>query len=153
MSDKIGVKMVDITGKPEMYREATARGYIRLKAETVQAIREERVPKGDVLNVARTAAILAVKRTWEILPLCHPIPVTSVAVDFNLYDDGVEAFVTVKTTAKTGVEMEALTGVSIALLTIWDMVKSLEKDERGQYPYTAIEGIRVVEKVKLATPA
>ncbi|AKG39244.1 MAG: cyclic pyranopterin monophosphate synthase MoaC [Infirmifilum sp.] len=142
------VRMVDITEKPAVYREATARGYIRLKPETLQAIIEGRVPKGDVLNVARTAAILAVKRTWETLPLCHPIPITSVSVDFNLDERGVEAVVTVKTTAQTGVEMEALTGVSIALLTIWDMVKALEKDERGQYPHTIIQEIRVLEKVK-----
>ncbi|MEZ0346393.1 MAG: cyclic pyranopterin monophosphate synthase MoaC [Infirmifilum sp.] len=148
MSDKVGVRMIDITEKPEVYREATARGFIRLKKETVEAIREGKVPKGDVLNVARVAAILAVKRNWEILPLCHPIPITSVNVDFNFESDGVEAIVTVKTTARTGVEMEALTGVSVALLTVWDMVKALEKDERGQYPTTSIENIKVVEKLK-----
>jgi len=151
MSGKIGVKMVDITEKPEVYREATASGFIRLKKETVKAILEGKVPKGDVLNVARVAAILAVKKTWEILPLCHPIPITGVEVDFDLTEDGVEATVTVKTTSKTGVEMEALTGVTVALLTVWDMVKSLEKDGRGQYPYTLIREVRVLEKVKQAS--
>jgi len=151
MSSKIGVKMVDITEKPEVYREATASGFIRLKKETVKAILEGKVPKGDVLNVARVAAILAVKKTWEILPLCHPIPITGVEVDFDLTEDGVEATVTVKTTSKTGVEMEALTGVTVALLTVWDMVKSLEKDDRGQYPYTLIKEVRVLEKVKQAS--
>ncbi|UNQ74264.1 cyclic pyranopterin monophosphate synthase MoaC [Infirmifilum sp. NZ] len=151
MSGKIGVKMVDITEKPEVYREATASGFIRLKKETVKAILEGKVPKGDVLNVARVAAILAVKKTWEILPLCHPIPITGVEVDFDLTEDGVEATVTVKTTSKTGVEMEALTGVTVALLTVWDMVKSLEKDSRGQYPYTLIKEVRVLEKVKQAS--
>jgi len=151
MSSKIGVKMVDITEKPEVYREATASGFIRLKKETVKAILEGKVPKGDVLNVARVAAILAVKKTWEILPLCHLIPITGVEVDFDLTEDGVEATVTVKTTSKTGVEMEALTGVTVALLTVWDMVKSLEKDDRGQYPYTLIREVRVLEKVKQAS--
>jgi len=151
MSGKIGVRMVDITEKPEVYREATASGFIRLKKETVKAILEGKVPKGDVLNVARVAAILAVKKTWEILPLCHPIPITGVEVDFDLTEEGVEATVTVKTTSKTGVEMEALTGVTVALLTVWDMVKSLEKDDRGQYPYTLIREVRVLEKVKQAS--
>lgn len=148
MSREVRVSMVDITEKPVVYREATARGFIRLRKETIEAIREGRVPKGDVLNVARTAAIQAVKRTWDLLPLCHPIPITSVSVDFNVREDGVEVTVTVKATSKTGVEMEALTGASIALLTVWDMVKALEKDEEGQYPYTSIQEIKVVEKIK-----
>ncbi len=148
MSREVRVSMVDITEKPVVYREATARGFIRLRKETIEAIREGKVPKGDVLNVARTAAIQAVKRTWDLLPLCHPIPITSVSVDFNVREDGVEVTVTVKATSKTGVEMEALTGASIALLTVWDMVKALEKDEEGQYPYTSIQEIKVVEKIK-----
>ncbi len=142
------VHMVDISGKPDIVRVAKARGVIKLRPETVKAIVEGRVPKGDVFSVARVAAILAVKRTWEIVPLCHPIPITSVDVELEARDDRVEATVTVKTVAKTGVEMEALTGVSAALLSVWDMVKALEKDERGQYPYTAIEKIEVVEKIK-----
>ncbi len=142
------VHMVDISGKPDVVRVAKARGVIKLRPETVKAIVEGRVPKGDVFSVARVAAILAVKRTWEIVPLCHPIPITSVDVELEARDDRVEATVTVKTVAKTGVEMEALTGVSAALLSVWDMVKALEKDEKGQYPYTAIEKIEVVEKVK-----
>ncbi|QOJ78317.1 cyclic pyranopterin monophosphate synthase MoaC [Infirmifilum lucidum] len=150
MSGEVRVSMVDITEKPVVYREATARGFIRLRKETVNAIREGKVPKGDVLNVARIAAVQAVKRTWDLLPLCHPIPITSVSVDFNVREDGVEVTVTVKATSKTGVEMEALTGASIALLTVWDMVKALEKDERGQYPYTSIQEIKVVEKIKRA---
>lgn len=145
---RIGVKMVDITEKPDVYREATARGFIRLRRGTVEAITEGRVPKGDVITVAKTAAILAVKRTWEIVPLCHPIPITAVDVDIKTREEGLEVTVTVRSSGKTGVEMEALTGVSVALLTIWDMVKALEKDERGQYPATAIEEIRVVEKLK-----
>uniref|UniRef100_A0A7C4B8I4 Probable cyclic pyranopterin monophosphate synthase n=1 Tax=Thermofilum pendens TaxID=2269 RepID=A0A7C4B8I4_THEPE len=156
MSGRIGVKMVDVTEKPEVYREATARGFIRLKKETIKAILEGEVPKGDVITVAKAAAILAVKRTWELIPLCHPIPITAVDVGIKVEEEGLEVVVTVKSSGKTGVEMEALTGASIALLTIWDMVKALEKDERGQYPTTAIEGIRVVEKLKkpdLGVPA
>jgi len=152
VSSRIGVKMVDISEKPEVYREATARGFIRLRRETVEAVVEGRVPKGDVITVAKTAAILAVKRTWEIIPLCHPIPITAVDVDIETKEEGLEVTVTVRSSGKTGVEMEALTGVSVALLTIWDMVKALEKDERGQYPATAIEEIRVVEKLKKPDP-
>ncbi|MCE4601890.1 MAG: cyclic pyranopterin monophosphate synthase MoaC [Desulfurococcales archaeon] len=145
--------MVDITGKPDSYREATARGRIKLKPETVKRIREGSVEKGDVEQVASVAAVMAVKRTPEILPLCHPLPITGVKVRFSYGPDYVEATVTVKTTAKTGVEMEALTGVSAALLTVWDMVKQYEKDERGQYPTTRIEGVEVVEKVKTSPGA
>ncbi len=141
--------MVDITGKEEVYRQATAYGRIRLREETVARIREGRVEKGDVEAVARVAAILAVKKTPELVPLCHPIPITGVEVELRAEGGSVEVWVTVKTTAKTGVEMEALVGVSAALLAIWDMVKKYEKDERGQYPYTAIEEVRVVEKVKV----
>ncbi len=144
------VRMVDISGKEDIVRVARARGVIRLRRETVEAIVKGRVPKGDVFSVARVAAILAVKRTWEIVPLCHPIPITSVDVEISTSGEHVEVEVTVKTVAKTGVEMEALTGVSAALLAIWDMVKALEKDDAGQYPFTRIEEIRVVEKIKRA---
>lgn len=140
--------MVDITGKPDSYREATARGRIRLKPETVERIRQGRVEKGDVEQVASVAAIMAVKRTPDVLPLCHPLPITGVRVSFSYGRDYVEVTVTVKTTAKTGVEMEALTGATVALLTVWDMVKQYEKDEEGQYPDTRIEEVVVVEKVK-----
>jgi cyclic pyranopterin phosphate synthase len=104
--------------------------------------------KGNVLATARVAATLAVKNTSNIIPMCHPIPISSIAVDFSDGDGFIESTVVVKMTGKTGVEMEALTGVSVALLTIWDMVKSAEKDEGGQYPVTAITDIRVVEKKK-----
>lgn len=144
----MSVKMVDITEKEVSFRQATAHGFIRLKSETIEAIRRGNLPKGDVLTVSKAAAILAVKRTWELIPLCHPIPITGVDVDLRVVDDGVEATVTVRSTAKTGVEMEALTGIAVALLTVWDMVKSIEKDEKGQYPLTEITGIKVVEKVK-----
>jgi len=142
------VSMVDITGKEVVYREAVASGRIKLRPETVRRIREGLVEKGDVEAVASVAAILAVKNTPHILPLCHPIPVTSVNVTFDYGEDYVEARVTVRTKAETGVEMEALTGVAVALLTVWDMVKKYEKDEGGQYPYTRITDIRVESKVK-----
>ncbi len=141
-------KMVDISAKNDVIRVAVAEGFIKLRKETVKAIKEGKTPKGDVLNTASIAAILAVKKTPELIPMCHPIPITSVTIDFDVCDDGVKAVCKVKSVGKTGVEMEALTGVSVALLTIWDMVKSLEKDESGNYPNTAIEWIRVVEKRK-----
>ncbi len=140
------VRMVDITGKGDVFRIARARGFIRLTEESLRRIREGRVEKGDVSSVARVAAIMAVKRTPELVPLCHPIPITGVEVEFRTLEEGVEIEVTVKSVGKTGVEMEALAGVSAALLAVWDMVKRYEKDERGQYPYTRIERIEVLEK-------
>jgi cyclic pyranopterin phosphate synthase len=140
--------MVDISSKPVIYREARACGKIFLRKETIKAIKEKRVEKGDPIEVARVSATLAVKNTPQIIPYCHPIPIESVKVFFDVKNDHVEVCVDVKTSAKTGVEMEALTGVSAALLTIWDMVKYLEKDERGQYPVTKIHDIKVIEKLK-----
>ncbi len=140
--------MVDITEKPVVKRTATAAGVVRLKRSTVEAIGSGKVKKGDVLSTARVAAILAVKETPRTVPMCHPIPVTSVVVEFDLRPEAVEATVVVTSVGKTGVEMEALTGVSAALLNVWDMVKLLEKDVTGNYPTTAIEAIRVVEKRK-----
>jgi len=145
--------MVDITEKRKEYREAVAEGVIKLKPETVKLIREGRVEKGDVFTVSNVAAINAVKKTPDLLPLCHNIPVTHVSVDYEILgEDRIKVSVTVKTTAKTGVEMEALTGVALALLNIWDMVKKYEKDEKGQYPETWIEHIRVVLKTKHPVP-
>jgi cyclic pyranopterin phosphate synthase len=141
-------QMVDISGKSDVTREAVASGKIYLRAETLTAIREGRVVKGNVLATARVAATLAVKNTATIIPMCHPIPISSISVDFTDGVGYIEATVVVKMTGKTGVEMEALTGVSVALLTVWDMVKSAEKDKDGQYPVTRIEGIRVLEKKK-----
>lgn len=142
------MQMVDVTGKEDVVRIAKAEGFIRLKPETVKAIRDNKVPKGDVLSTANIAGILAVKKTPELIPMCHPIPITSVSIEFDVLDDGVKVTCTVKSIGKTGVEMEALTGVSVALLTVWDMVKALEKDEKGNYPHTRIEYVRVVEKIK-----
>lgn len=140
--------MVDISAKEEVLRRARARGRIVLKPETIKAIQEGNVKKGDVFTVSRVAAISAVKRTPEEIPLCHPIPITGVDVNFKVVKDAVEVEVEVRSYARTGVEMEAIHGVLAALLNIWDMVKYLEKDETGNYPTTRIEGVMVVEKVK-----
>ena len=141
--------MVDISGKPEIYREAVAEGSIKLKKETIKLIREKKISKGDPLSTARIAAVLAAKNTSSIIPLCHQIPLTTVKVDLRIVDDSrvvVEA--RVKSIAQTGVEMEALTAVAVALLTIWDMTKQYEKDEKGEYPNTSIENIVLLRKIK-----
>ena len=141
-------RMVDVTSKNDVLRIATAEGYIHLKKETVRAIQENRVGKGNVLNTAVIAGTMAVKRTSDLIPMCHPLQITGIEIDFEIFQDRIKATCQVKYTGKTGVEMEALVGVSVALLTVWDMVKSMEKDEKGQYPFTKITDIRVVEKVK-----
>ena len=140
--------MVNVTHKDEVYREATATGKIVLRESTLDAIRRGAVPKGDPLSTSKVVAIEAVKRTPYVLPFCHNIPITGVDVDVSLEPDGVRATVTVRAVARTGVEMEALNGVAAALLNVWDMVKSLEKDETGNYPWTRISDIRVLNKVK-----
>jgi len=141
-------QMVDISGKRDVTRVAVAAGKIYLRPATLASIREGAVVKGNVLATARVAATLAVKNTPALIPMCHAIPVSAIAVDFADGDGYIEARVRVKSTGKTGVEMEALTGVSVALLTIWDMVKSAEKDADGQYPVTRMADIRVIEKRK-----
>jgi cyclic pyranopterin phosphate synthase len=141
--------MVDVSGKAETFREATATGTIRLKPETVSLIREGKVAKGNPLYTAKIAGVLAAKKTSELVPLCHPLPLTSVEVEAEIVGKTtVEVTATVKTKAQTGVEMEALAAVSVGLLTIWDMVKQYEKDAAGQYPTTAIEKIHGVSKFK-----
>ena len=144
----MAIKQVDVSGKPMVRREAVARGFIKLKPETIRMIREGRVEKGDPLQVARLGGINAVKFTPILLPLCHQLKIDNVAIETRLMDDGVEVLAKVKAFERTGVEMEALTAVSIALLNIWDVVKAYEKDERGQYPETEITGIKVLEKLK-----
>jgi len=141
--------MVDITAKPEVYREATAKGKVKLKPETISLIREGKIEKGDPLEIAKIAGILAAKNTSSLIPLCHPLPLTNVDVKISIVNEStVEVHATVKTRAQTGVEMEALVAVSVALLTIWDMTKQYEKDEAGQYPSTAIQDIHIVRKIK-----
>lgn len=143
-----GLEIVDISRKEVSLRRAVAKGRIRIRRETVDAIKTGKVAKGDVLTVAKVSAILAVKKTPELIPGCHPIPLTHIAVEFQIEDGGISVVCRVTSESKTGVEMEALTGVAAALLTVWDMVKEIEKDEKGQYPFTAIESIIVEEKVK-----
>ncbi|MCR5662354.1 MAG: cyclic pyranopterin monophosphate synthase MoaC [bacterium] len=122
-------RMVDVSAKPETLREAVAKGRIRMAPDTLRIIREGNASKGDVLGVARIAGIMASKRTGEMIPLCHPLPLGKSAVDFRIFEDTseVEAVCTVSLRGQTGVEMEALTGVSVALLTIYDMCKAVDK--------------------------
>ena len=140
--------MIDITGKPTIIREAMASGKIILSKDTLNLIKENKVEKGNVIEICSVAAIMGVKKTPEILPHAHNIPIESVEVNVNIEDDGLRMTVKVKTTAKTGVEMDALSGVLAGLLTVWDMVKKYEKDDKGQYPFTRIEDVRVISKIK-----
>ena len=140
--------MVDVSEKPVVKRQAEAAGKILLSPDTIQKTREGRVKKGDVLLVAEVAAMNAAKQTHLLIPHCHQIPLDMVNVSFEVSKEFIEARCLVRTHARTGVEMEALIGVSTALNTIWDMVKYLEKDETGQYPSTRIADIRVVSKEK-----
>ena len=142
------VRMVDVSEKEIVRREAEAVGLVKLKRSTVTSIKEGKVKKGDPLTVAEVASIQAVKKTPDLIPLCHAIPITSVKTTFRLGEDEIQVRCRVVADYKTGVEMEALTGVTVALLNIWDMVKYLEKDEEGQYPTAAITGVRVTEKRK-----
>ena len=141
-------KMVDISDKQDMTRRAVAEGGIKLKPETIDAIKNGEIEKGAVLETSRIAAILAVKNTPATIPMCHQIPITGIDVRFDVGTEIIKTTVEVKSIGKTGVEMEALHGVSVALLTIWDMVKSVEKDETGNYPSTKILNISVLEKSK-----
>lgn len=121
--------MVDVSGKGQTVRMAAAEGIIRVSREVLNAITQQNAVKGDVLGVARVAGIMAVKRTPDLIPLCHPLPVSHAAIEFDILEEepAVRAICTVKLTGQTGVEMEALTGVTAALLTIYDMCKALDK--------------------------
>ena len=140
--------MIDITEKKIISREAIASGKIFLRKETIKKIKNKQIEKGDVLETARIAGINAVKQTQLLIPHCHQIPINFADLEFNFSNNFVEAICTAKTEAKTGLEMEALVGVSICLNTIWDMVKYLEKNRAGQYPTTRITEIKIVKKVK-----
>lgn len=142
------MSMVDVSEKPEVFREATARGTITLKRETVRLVKERKVEKGDVFSLARAAGVLAAKKTSELVPLCHLLPLSAVDVELEIVGKSVVVEATVAASAKTGVEMEALVAVSATLLTVWDMTKQYEKDREGQYPTTVINDIRVLRKVK-----
>ena len=136
-----GARMVDVGHKPEQQRTARAEGWLRCRPETIAALRARALPKGDVLTVAKIAAIQAAKRTDELIPLCHSLPLNAVDVEFEINDAAIHIRASVSTTAKTGVEMEALTAVSIAALTLYDMCKAVDKTMQ-------IDGIRVTEKIK-----
>lgn len=127
LDDAGAARMVDVGGKTETVREATAGGRITMSAEAARAIADGAVAKGDVLAVARVAGIMAAKRTSDLIPLCHPLPLSKVSIDLSVEADGVSATATVATTGRTGVEMEALTAVTVALLTVYDMAKALDK--------------------------
>jgi len=141
-------RMVYIGKKPSVERRAVASGRIILKKETLNAIRKGDIKKGDVLPAAQLAGIQAAKHCPDIVPLCHPVPLTSVDVFLDVEDGCVSATCDVRAEYRTGVEMEALCGVAGALLCVWDMVKYLEKDVTGNYPSTAISDIRVLSKEK-----
>jgi cyclic pyranopterin phosphate synthase len=146
LDDKGAARMVDVGDKPVSRREAVAEGYIIVAAATLRAILDNSVPKGEVLAAARIAGILAAKKCGELIPLCHPLPIESVEVNFELPSPSdAEARIRIESkariTAKTGIEMEALTAVSIAALTIYDMCKAIDKGMR-------IEGVRLLSKTK-----
>ena len=133
--------MVDVGHKPDQKRTASAEGFVRCQPETIAALREQALPKGDVLTVAKVAGIQAAKRTDALIPLCHSLPLNAVEIAFEILPAAVRIVAEVSTTAKTGVEMEALTAVSVAALTIYDMCKAVDKG-------MTIDGIRVTKKVK-----
>ena len=140
--------IVDIGSKPVVEREAIATGFIAISADSIDAVANGRSPKGDVREASTIAAIQAVKETPRTLPHCHPIPIEGCSVDCKIEEGGLRCTVSVRTHWATGVEMEALCGVSAGLLCAWDMLKPIEKDSRGQYPDVRIQDIRVVRKKK-----
>ena len=141
--------MIDISGKDTSTRIATASGRIKLSRNTIERVKNNQVKKGDVFTIAKVAAVNAVKKVPDLIPLCHPIPINNIDIDFKIEDDSsIKVSCKVKSISKTGVEMEALTGVGVALLNIWDVVKMYEKDESGQYPSTEIYDIKVEKKIK-----
>ena len=139
LDDAGNAAMVDVSAKAETLREAVAEGRITMSAEALAAIREGAVKKGDVLATARIAGIMAAKKTSELIPLCHPLMLSKVAVDFAFEDDGIRVTAMTRLSGPTGVEMEALTAASVALLTIYDMAKALDKG-------MVIGGVRLLEK-------
>jgi cyclic pyranopterin monophosphate synthase len=145
LDDQGSARMVDVSAKPRVRRTARAAGCILMQPETVRLIRDKLLQKGDALAVARVAGIAAAKRTAELIPLCHNIRIDSVGVDFRLRDDGVEIEAQAVCTESTGIEMEALTAVSVAALTLWDMCKAVDGSMR-------ITDIHLIEKTKAAAP-
>ena len=134
-------RMVDVAGKPDQVRTATAQGFIRLQPETVTLIRENKMKKGDVLTVAEIAGVMAGKKTSELIPLCHPLAITKMEVTAEIAEEGIKVMALARCTGKTGIEMEAITAVSIALVTIYDMCKAVDKE-------MLIGDIRLISKTK-----
>ena len=134
-------KMVNVAHKPDQARRAVAEGFVRCAAATVKILKDQAMPKGDVFSVARIAAIQAAKNTSSLIPLCHPLPIHGIEVDLKLERNGVRIRAAVETTGKTGVEMEALSAVSVGALTIYDMCKAVDKE-------MVIEEVRLLEKTK-----
>ena len=139
LDDTGAARMVDVSAKADTAREAVAEGRIEMSREALSAIRDGTTKKGDVLAVARVAGIMAAKKTSDLIPLCHPLALSSVTVDFTLGDTAIIATATARLTGPTGVEMEALTAVSVALLTLYDMAKAMDRGMR-------IEGVRLLSK-------
>jgi cyclic pyranopterin phosphate synthase len=139
IDDKGAARMVDVSAKEQTVRQAIAKGHVAMRPETLALIRDGAAKKGDVLAAARIAGIMAAKRTAELIPLCHVLLLEAVTIEFELLADAVEISATVRTTGRTGVEMEALTAVSIAALTVYDMLKAVDRGMR-------IEAVRVVQK-------
>jgi cyclic pyranopterin phosphate synthase len=140
--------MIDIGGKEVVLREAIASGFIALKPATIKAIGEKRIKKGDVAEISKAAGVMGAKMTPQNIPFCHPIPIDTVEPEIEFKQGGIEAKCTVRAHYRTGVEMEALSCVNSMLLTIWDMVKYLEKDEKGGYSTTEISRVKVLKKSK-----
>ena len=141
LDEKGRAKMVDVGHKPAQQRIAVAEGFVRCQPKTISALRAKKIPKGDVFTVAKIAAIQAAKRTDELIPLCHSLPLDAVEVNFSLKKNLVHIIAEARTTAKTGVEMEALAAVTVAALTIYDMCKAVDKT-------MSFEGVRLVSKIK-----
>jgi cyclic pyranopterin monophosphate synthase len=141
LDEQGSARMVNVGHKPVQCRRAVAEGRLVCQPATIQALKKSALPKGDVLTVAQVAGIQAAKKTGELIPLCHPLPLSHVEINFRIRTDAIEIICAAETNSQTGVEMEALTGVSVAALTLYDMCKAVDKEMR-------IEGIRVVEKIK-----
>jgi cyclic pyranopterin monophosphate synthase len=144
----VSFRQIDISKKPASNRIATASGRIKLRQGTIRRIRKGLIEKGDPMSLAKISGIMAAKRTSELLPLCHPLKIESTTIETSLYPAGIEVTATVSASEKTGLEMEALTATTVALLNIWDVVKAYEKDKSGQYPTMRIQDVRVVRKTK-----
>ena len=139
INDRGEANMVDINNKKESKREATAIGSIILSKKALNEIKKEKISKGNVLNTARIAGIMAAKKTSDLIPLCHPIPVEAIKIDFDIEDNDINVLAIVSTSSKTGVEMEALMAVNIACLTIYDMIKSIDK-------HAKINSVKLISK-------